>query len=67
MDEKLIKITLNQLANLFFLPVEDLENLISKYNLYEKRKRNFFGIPFLLVCFRCLLNGIYTIYPMNPN
>ncbi len=57
MDQNLIKITLNQLANLLFLPVEDLENVISKYNLREKRKRNFFWIPFLLVCFRCLLNG----------
>ncbi len=57
MDEKTLDATARRLAHLFFLPIEDLKMLLEKHSIKEIRQRNLFWLPFLWVCFKCVLNG----------
>ncbi|MFH1822338.1 MAG: IS4 family transposase [Patescibacteria group bacterium] len=58
MNENIKNVTINQLANMLFIPQELIQSLMVKHNLVEKRKRIFFFADFLFACFWCLFHGV---------
>ncbi len=57
MDKDTMKLLLNQLSHLLFLPQEELEQLLAEYEIKEIRQRSFYWIAFFFVHLRCLING----------